>query len=284
MKVVYSPNKISITFEQHSTYYYIQTVVERNELNKIGRKNKIIIFPCQEQDIQRKYLLKLIAKIYKKQNPNVSDEELVKLKKSYNSTIKLTLELKNQILPDLKIHVDLSDEQAIVFNLENNNRLFVSYMKNYFKDHLLQYRARSYTLTIFPNSDTSIHKLQKLFFQREHMAWYITFDYNLSDYNAFATYWFNKYRRKKRFKALNGIMEEYFQMLGCKSDDSYQKVRQRYLQLAKMYHPDRHTHKKDTSLIVVYREKFEKIQTAYDILKAYFQNEKNAQIENVSSA
>lgn len=276
MKVTYSPNKISFVFEQNSTYYYLQTVIDRNFDNKIGRKNKILIFPIEEEEVQRKYLLKLIAKIYKKQEKNITDEEIDRLKKSFNSTIKLTLELKNQILPDLKIDVDFDDEQAIVFNLQNNNRLFVSYMKNYFKNHLLQYRARAHKLTIFPNSDATILRLQKLFSQREHMAWYISFDYDLSSYNSFADYWFRKHRRKRRFKSLGGIMEEYFEALGCTSADSYQKVRHRYLQLAKMYHPDRHGNKKDTSLILYYRERFEKVQTAYDILKAYFQNEEES--------
>lgn len=273
MKVTYSPNKISFTFEQNSTYYYLQTVIDRNFSNKIGRKNKILIFPIEEEEVQRKYLLKLIAKIYKKQEKNATDEDVKKLKNSFNSTIKLTLELKNQILPDLKIDVDFSDDQAIVFHLQNNNRLFVSYMKNYFKDHLLQYRARAYTLTIFPNSDASILRLQKLFSQREHMAWYISFDYDLSSYNSFADYWFRKHQRKRRFKSLGGIMEEYFEALGCTETDSYQKVRHRYLQLVKMYHPDRHGNKKDRSLVLYYRERFEKVQTAYEILKAYFQND-----------
>lgn len=273
MKVIYTPNKISFIFEQNSTYYYLQTVIDRNFSSKIGRKNKILIFPVEDEEIQRKYLLKLIAKIYKKQEKNISLEDIVRLKNSYNNTIKLTLELKNQILPDLKIDVNFDDEQAIVFKLQNNNRLFVSYMKNYFKNHLIQYRARRYTLTLFPNSDATILRLQKLFSQREHMAWYISFDYNLSSYDNFSNYWFKKHQRKRRFKSLSGIMEEYFEALGCSSMDPYQKVRQRYLQLAKMYHPDRHSSKKDNSLIIYYRERFEKVQVAYEILKAYFHND-----------
>lgn len=273
MKVVYGPDKISLTFEQNSTYYYLQNVIDRNFNNKIGRKNKIIIFPIEEEEVQRKYLLKLVAKIYKKQEPNVTEEDVKKLKNSFNSTIKLTLELKNQILPDLKIAVRFDDTQAIIFSLQNHNRLFVSYLKNYFKDHLLQYRLRTKTVTVFPNSDRTLLRLQKLFTQREHMAWYISFEYDLRSYNMFADYWFKKHQRKRRFKSLGGIMEEYFEALGCTSADSYQKVRHRYLQLAKMYHPDRHSNKKGTALITYYRERFEKVQTAYEILKAYFQDE-----------
>lgn len=273
MKVIHTPNKVSFVFEQHSNYYYLQTVIDRNFTNKIGRKNKIIIFPIEEEDIQRKYLLKLVSKIYKRQNPDISDEEIKRLKESYQCTIKLTLELKNQILPDLKINVKFDDNQAIVFLLENNNRLFVNYIKNYFKGDLIQYRARTYTLNIFPNSEHSLLRLQKLFSKREHMAWYITFNYNLNEYNAFSDYWFKKASRKRRFRSLNYMLEEYFIALGCTQDDPYQKVRQRYLQLVKMYHPDRHASNKNTQVVLYYRQKFDRVQTAYEILKTYFQDD-----------
>ncbi len=276
MKIHYRADKLNLIFEQNSTYYYLQNVIDRNFSNKIGRKNKIIIFPVEEEEVQRKYLLKLVAKNYKKQNQSISEEEIKKLKSSYNSTIKLSLELKNQILPDLQIDVRFDDTQAIIFSLQNHNRLFVSYLKNYFKDHLLQYRLRTKTITIFPNSEQTLLRLQKLFSKREHMAWYASFKYDLNSYNLFCDYWFRKQRRKNRFKSLNSILEEYFQTLGCSSFDSYQQVRHRYLQLAKMYHPDRHSSTKGREVVAYYTEKFEKIQTAYEILKAYFKDDTNS--------
>lgn len=273
MQVVHGLNKINFTFEQNSTYYYLQTVIDRNFQDRIGRKNKMIIFPKEDEEIQRRYLLKLISKIYKKQNHDATEDDIQKIKNAYDGTIKLTLELKNQILPDLKIKVGFDDTQAVVFYLENNNRLFVNYMKNYFKGHLLQYRPRTHIMNIFPNSDETILRLQKLFSQREHMAWYITFDYELKSYNDFSEYWFNRSRRKRRFKSLNGIMEEYFNALGCTGADSPQKVRQRYLQLVKMYHPDRHANAKNSEVVLYYKERFQRVQTAYEILKAFFQDE-----------
>ncbi len=272
MQVNYRADKLSLVFEQNSTYYYLQNVIDRNFSNKIGRKNKIIIFPVEEEETQRRYLLKLVAKIYKKQNKEADEKEIKRLKNSFNHTIKLSLELKNQILPDLQISVRFDDTQAIIFSLENHNRLFVSYLKNYFKDHLLQYRMRTKTITIFPNSEQTLLRLQKLFSTREHMAWYASFEYDLNSYNVFCDYWFRKQRRKHRFKALNSIMEEYFEVLGCTSFDSYAKVRHRYLQLAKMYHPDRQSGK-GTDVIACQTEKFEKVQIAYEILKAYFKDE-----------
>ncbi len=279
MRVTYKADKLNLVFEQNSTYYYLQNVIDRNFSNKIGRKNKIIIFPIEEEEVQRKYLLKLVAKIYKKQNPNIDQNEIDRLKKSYtNHTIKLSLELKNQILPDLQIGVRFDDTQAIIFSLQNHNRLFVSYLKNYFKDHLLQYRLRTKTITIFPNSDKTLLRLQNLFSQREHMAWYASFQYDLRSYEIFCQYWLRKQQRKNRFKSLNNIMTEYFDVLGCSCFDSYPKVRQRYLQLAKMYHPDRHSSSKGKDVIAYYTQKFEKIQIAYEILKAYFKDDEQKSI------
>lgn len=62
---------------------------------------------------------------------------------------------------------------------------------------------------------------------------------------------------------------EYFATLGCKDNDSFAVVRSKYLRLVKMYHPD-HNVRKNTLTVEHYREKFEKIQIAYEIVKAYY--------------
>lgn len=279
MQIRFTPNKIDFTFEQASSYYYLQTIVDKNIKSKIGRKNKMIIFPDELEQICRKYLLKLIAKIYKKQSQNedenTQNEIMQKIKNSYDFTIKLTLELKNQIIPDLKILVDFSDLHVISFKLENNNKLFVNYMKNYFKDHLLQYKAREYKINIFPNSKHTLLRLQKLFYKKEHLAWFVTFEYNLNDYDNFINHWLRKNKSARRFSSLSYILDDYFSILGCNSLDCFVKVRHNYLKLAKLYHPDSHAKDQNTQMLPYYKEQFEKVQTAYVILKSFY-NEQNA--------
>ena len=134
---------------------------------------------------------------------------------------------------------------------------------------------RSASLTLFPNSDLTCHRLDKLFDQREHMAWYVNFIYDVKAYDDFKESLLKRYERKRRFQALSGIMEEYFAALGCTPEDSYTKVRQQYLHLVKMYHPDRHV-TSNKAVILQYREKFEKIQSAYEMIKNYFQEDKES--------
>ena len=276
MQIAQTPEMLAITLEDSGIYYHLQNIIDKNFPHRIGRKNKIIIFPKEDETTPRRYFLKLVAKIYKKNSTKrVYKKELESIQSCYEKTIKLSLLQQNQVLPNLRIPVIFENNHAVTFDLGTNNRLFVSYMKNYFVGHLLQYRMRSCALTLFPNSDLTCHRLEKLFAQREHMAWYITFVYNPQSFDEFKATLANRYERKRRFQALSGIMEEYFAALGCTPEDSYAKVRQQYLHLVKIYHPDRHA-TNNQAVALQYREKFEKIQSAYEMIKAYFQEEKDS--------
>lgn len=269
MQIVKSPEMVSINLDDSLVYYRLQTIIEKNFPSKIGRKNKIILFYKEEELVQRRYLLKLIAKIYKKTYPKTKKRELEKIENFYAQTIKFSLIQKNQVLPNLQIPINFDDTGAITFTLESHNRLFVSYMKNYFKDHLMRYRVKTKTLTIYPNSNETTKRLNKLFETREHLAWYISFSYSKRSYETFTQYWNNRASRKRHSRALGGILEEYFSILGCSNSDSFKRVRAEYLKLVKLYHPDHNT-SKNALTIVHYREKFEQIQIAYEIVKTYY--------------
>ncbi|MEH1010384.1 J domain-containing protein [Campylobacter concisus] len=69
-------------------------------------------------------------------------------------------------------------------------------------------------------------------------------------------------------------LEENFEILGCSNSDSFETVRDSYLALAKIYHPDRHSNKSE-SIKNEYNAKFKKIQAAYEALKPFFKNQEN---------
>ncbi|MBP6498127.1 MAG: J domain-containing protein, partial [Campylobacteraceae bacterium] len=72
--------------------------------------------------------------------------------------------------------------------------------------------------------------------------------------------------------ALFSLLEEYFCILGCKMEDSFETIRSNYLKLVKKYHPDSYalnTH----ALHVNYVKKFQEIQYAYEMIKMHYKNE-----------
>ena len=70
------------------------------------------------------------------------------------------------------------------------------------------------------------------------------------------------------------LLEENFEILGCSNNDSFETVRDSYLALAKIYHPDRHSSKSE-SIKNEYNAKIKKIQAAYEGLKPFFKNQEN---------
>lgn len=61
-------------------------------------------------------------------------------------------------------------------------------------------------------------------------------------------------------------LKNHYSLLNSSEKDSLHIIRQRYLKLAKIYHPDRVAHK-NKNLVKEYTTKFQKIQRAYETLK-----------------
>ena len=84
----------------------------------------------------------------------------------------------------------------------------------------------------------------------------------------------NSKEYKRKFSMLASLLEEHFHTLGCEVGDDYETVRASYLNLTKVYHPDRHATKSD-KIKKDYTDKFQKIGLAYEALKPYFKEQKN---------
>ena len=273
MQISYSNDLIAITIQEDSkTFYFLQNLVNKNFKKKIGKKEKIIIFKQNEETIQRKYFLKLISKIYKRKNSYVEDKVLEKIKYSYNKNIKLTLLKANQISQCIDIDVKIDDNYVVLLNFTMDYSILVTYLKNYFKNHLVSYRKKTRVMTIYPNSDKTIELLENLLSQKELLGSYVKFKYNKKEYEEYKLVLNEKQNRKKRYFALFSLLEEYYSILGCEKLDTFDIIRKRYLKLVKQYHPDR-LDTKDLSLNRYYKKKFLDIQYAYEMLKVHYTHE-----------
>ena len=275
MQISYSNNLIAITIqEDRKIFYFLQNLINKNFKKKIGKKEKIIIFKQNEEEIQRKYFLKLISKIYKRKNLYVKNEELEKIKRSYNSNIKLSLLKVNQISQCIDIDIKIDNNYVVLLYFNTNYSILISYLKNYFKKHLISYRKRTRVMTIYPNSNKTIELLENLLSQNELLGSYIKFNYNKKEYEEYKLVLNEKQNRKKRYFALFSLLEEYYLVLGCQRLDTFDIIRKRYLKLVKQYHPDR-LDKTDLSLNTYYKKKFLDIQYAYEMLKVHYTHERD---------
>lgn len=261
---------LAITIQEDAkTFYFLQNIADKNFSKKIGRKEKMIIFKEYDEFVQRRYFLKLLAKIYLRKSG--LSEQAALIEASVDKSIKITLLKSNQVLQKMHINIAIEDNYAVIFDLGSHNTLFASYLKSYFKDHLVRIRPKNGTITLYPNSDQTVLLLDKLLAQKELFGCYVEFNYAISSYESYKQTLLAKKVRRSRHNALFSLLEEYFGILGCKMEDSFDIIRRNYLALVKKYHPDS-CGLYDGDLHVKYVAKFQEVQNAYEMLKMHFQH------------
>jgi len=276
MHISFSPEMLAVTIEDDaSTFYHLQNTIERNFSKRIGRKDKTIVFKQEDENVQRRYFLKLIDKIYRRKNKLYDKDTSNSIKEALDKTIKITHLKSNQLQQQLKITMKIEDNYAVVFDIGTKNSVLISYLKNYFKNHLIKYRLKNNTVTLYPHSENTAKLLEKLLNKKELIGCYVDFSYNINEFLTYKNTLTKKLNRRKKFNALFSLLEEFYDILDCKADDSFETIRKNYLMLVKQYHPDKISHK-NPSLINHYVDKFQTIQHAYEMIKVHFEHEKSA--------
>lgn len=272
MKIKQGLKSLNIMTDNLQIYYSLQNLIEKNFKKSIGKKNKIIIFADDDELHQRKYLLKFIAKFYEQHNPKAKERFLKIIKNSYEKSLKLTLIKENELIAN--VNIKISFKQDILLKLESSNKLLVSYLLNYFSGTKADYIQAKNHIKITPKDKDFMQKFENLLQKKEHLNWNIEFSYNkieLENYKAA----FLSPKKTRQFNALENLLEEYFEICGCKKGDSFSMVRQSYLTLAKIYHPDRHQ-SSSFKMQEYYRQKFEHLKLAYELIKSYFEKNNNS--------
>jgi molecular chaperone DnaJ len=276
MQISFLPEMLAVTIEDDpSTFYHLQNIIEKNFSKRIGRKNKTIVFKQDDENVQRRYFLKLIDKIYRRKNTIHNEDISLSIKSALDKTIKITHLKSNQLQQQLKINMKIEDNYAVVFNIEAKNSVLISYLRNYFKNHLIKYRLKNNTATLYPYSENTAKLLEKLLNQKEIIGCYVDFSYNINEFLTYKNTLTKKLNRRKKFNTLFSLLEEFYEVLDCKVNDNFETIRKNYLQLVKQYHPDTILHT-NPSLVNHYSNKFQTIQHAYEMIKVHFEHEKSA--------
>lgn len=265
MHLSQSSEMLAITIDEDpKTFYYLQNLADKNFQKKIGRKEKMIIFKQNDELIQRRYFLKLISKIYLRKTGD--DEQARIIENATDKSIKIALLKQNQVLQKMEIKLCIENNYAILFHLNSHNTLFASYLKSYFKDHLVRIRPKNGTVTLYPNSAITAKLLKKLLEQKELFGCFVEFSYTKSDLEKYIKNLLSSKIKRNPQNAIFSLLEEYFGILGCHMEDSFEVIRKRYLALVKKYHPDSCTPQ------TIEVAKFQEVQNAYEMLKMHFRH------------
>ena len=267
MKIKQTQQTLSVVIKDDcNTFFYLKSVIDKNFKNKIGNKNKIIIFNDSYEEVGRKYFLKLLSKIYIKK----TDKKLKKIwqiEKAVNKTIKITLLKTNQIQEFVKLHILFREKtRNIEIKMDCKNRLILKGMQNIFYQYKIFYYP-SLDTTYIQNIDLGFIDIFKDFIQTKEIFGNFI-DFSFDDNIIKKMEQCLKFDIEKK-RGVDILLDDFYKKLHCKCNDPYEKIRKSYLLLTKKYHPDKIANA-NALIIKLYSKKFQEIQQAYKTIKEYY--------------
>lgn len=271
MQIKQTLESLSIQTSDSELFCNIQRLMKKNFTKTLGQKDKVISFYDENELVQRRYFYKFITKLYKQINASE-----VEIKFAEYKTIKLLYKQENSLKIIISADVNFLANE-VKFSFEKPNGLFISYIAQKFKKSQISVNEKQTSLSIKMKDISETSGLDELFSKNEHMYFSVSFNYDNEKFLKFkrAVNLQNSQKFVRRFSVLAELFDEHFKTLECDKNSDFESVRSRYLELVKIYHPDRHT-KKSSKIQNEYRLKFEKIQNAYESLRSFFKSQDEA--------
>ncbi len=270
MKIYQNEQNINIIIENDvNTFYYLKNIIDKNFKQKIGNKNKIIIFYNPEENVIRRYFLKLLSRIYAKKNQN-NIEQIYQIEECINKNIKLSLVKENQIQQKINIKISYNKNQNLIeIKMDKTNRFILRGIKNIFDQYKVLYYP-SLDITYIQNIDQKASKILKHFiFTKELLGIFLNIEYDKDIFDEI-----NNLKYRKNIQRANIILNDFYKKLHCQSGDPYEKIRKNYLFLVKKYHPD-YLNNDNSIILKVYSKKLQEIQHAYKTIREYYKYSSN---------
>ena len=271
MQVKQTLESLSILTDNDILFCELRDLINKNFTKILSNKNKVISFYEENEMPQRKCFLKFIKKLYEKQSQDQLDVRFANYK-----TIKLGLIQKNTLAPVINLRISFIKNEAKFELKDTLCKNFADYISESLVKSGINFNKNDDFLNIIISNDNDISMLNKLLAKKNYPKFSINFVYDEKEYKIFKHNIKIRSSAKfmSRFSALANLLEENFELLGCSKNDDFTTVRQNYLSLANIYHPDRHSNK-SIAIQEEYAKKFKNIQSAYESLKPYFKNQEN---------
>lgn len=268
MDITHTLESLSIKTYDDKLFCELKELINKNFKKTISSKGKIISFYDENEIPQRKYFLKFIKCIYEKQNNsqlNINFAEYKTIKLNYMQTNTLSKIIQASIF---------FEKDEVIFKTNKSENVFFSYITQSFKDNEFKLNENKTRLNLKIKSEKDFLNLKTLIYKKEHLNFLIDFKFDKDSFDKFERN-YKVHKSSKfinRFSALANLLEENFKILNCNTNSNLDDVRESYLELVKIYHPDRHSNKSN-NIKNVYRKKFEQIQQAYESLKSFFKSQ-----------
>lgn len=241
---------------------YIKNYIQKNFKFFIHLKESILVFPKSEDKTKRHFFMSCLLN-------NLNKTKNEKLSMDFNLDVPFFVEFANSkegsLVPKVivKCHRD-----SVFFRFSDETKRVVEFLrKSFFGMKVdVDYFQKIAKVKVANKEEYSV--LRKLLAKKVKFNdfLHIKFAYNEEELIRL-----NSHARssKKRFSAYSpdDIHEDnYFAELNARYGDSFDSIRQKYLELIKIYHPDR-VYGKDEETVRRYTAKFRRVQNAFERIK-----------------
>ncbi len=163
------------------------------------------------------------------------------------------------MLEQIRVSLRVIKTHQVAILLDHPNRLARRYLLALFKDFLLGYNNKE--LFLDSSIDGFWEVLMGLISQKIIHNIVLNFDYET--FKACAGFENSNLEYLTKDEAL---LRKSLKTLSCGINDDWETIKNRYIDLARTYHPDR-VYGQDEAIVESYAEKFRDIQAAYEVLK-----------------
>lgn len=249
--------KIDATDEAYSSY--IKRYIARNFKFFIHLKESILVFPKGEDRLKRQFFIGCLLDNFNKTRAN-------KLSFEFNPNIPFFVEFsdaKNRVATP-KVQVKCHNDFVFFRFSEETGRIVEFLKKSFFGSKIdVDYDQKIAKMRV--SNEGGYRSLCALLSKNIKLndSLQVKFSYNeeeLARLNSYAK------TPKNRYFTEFGMMELYYKELNSSSLDSFATIKKRYLELIKIYHPDK-VYGKEDEVVRRYTVKFRRIQNAFEQIK-----------------
>ncbi|WP_104721538.1 J domain-containing protein [Helicobacter mesocricetorum] len=165
------------------------------------------------------------------------------------------------IIVSLQILQSNVSNSQVCLKLNRSNRLARRYLTSFFQDFLISYTKKE----IFLDSSSPYFWEKLITILSVKIIHNIVLDFDYETFKSHNTFeCFEEYLTQEE-----KILKKSYKILGCSYNDTFEIIKNRYIELAKIYHPD-NVYGQDGKIVEGYAEKFRIIKEAYENIKSNF--------------
>lgn len=241
---------------------YIKAYIQKNFKFFIYLKESILVFPKSEDRSKRQFFMSCLLN-------NLNKTRTDKISIEFNPDVPFFVEFANSkessLVPKVivKCHKD-----TVFFRFSDETKKIVEFLKKSFFGMRVDVDYCQKVAKIKVANKEEYSALRRLLAKKIKFNDFLQVKFA---YNEEELIRLNSYTKasKKRFSSeylSDHPDESCFYELNCRYGDSFETIRQRYLELIKIYHPDR-VYGRDEETIRHYTTKFRRVQNAFEQIK-----------------